>query len=291
MAMAIPYELYLRFLVTKDSVVEDEVNSHLALLTLPSCTQKQIDEQYAFVQSTLPRGVLSQLENGSQGGADFLHWMRVIDVVEFWQAEKPFVTPATRLLSKFAMDIHDDLKLRMTINALLIKAVKSHDIMQAIQAKFATPLREEHIDLYRKFFFDPRRMTRAAWRTYLKGVSEQEQRIYFMALTETLDMLKSELDLPAKVSVSAMLQGLLTRSYHKARSFLDDNGISSAKEARAWIDQCLAIADKYEKYRSADQSDFSQSLQLEFEFVETTFETPDSETLREVAERAKAKAE
>jgi hypothetical protein len=192
---------------------------------------------------------------------------------------------------KLAKDIHDDLKLRMTVNALLMKGVKPHDLSQAVQVKFSTPVRDTHIEIYRKYFFDPRRMTRSDWRTWLKLVSEQEQKVYFLALTEPLDMLKSELDLPAKVSVSAMLQGLLTRSYQKARTFLDDNGIASAKEAREWIEQCLMIAEKYEKYRSADQSDFSQSLQLEFEFVESHFETPDSETLREVAERAKAKSD
>jgi hypothetical protein len=179
----------------------------------------------------------------------------------------------------------------MTVNALLMKGVKPHDLSQAVQVKFSTPVRDTHIEIYRKYFFDPRRMTRSDWRTWLKLVSEQEQKVYFLALTEPLDMLKSELDLPAKVSVSAMLQGLLTRSYQKARTFLDDNGIASAKEAREWIEQCLMIAEKYEKYRSADQSDFSQSLQLEFEFVESHFETPDSETLREVAERAKAKSD
>lgn len=289
--MAVPYELYLRFLVTKGMVAEDEVNEHLQLLLLPPTTQEKLDEQYEFVQTTLPLGIKSQLDNGSQGGADFLHWMRVLEVVEFWQAEKPFVTAESRLLVKLACDIHDDPKLRMTINALLVKGVKSHDIMQAIQAKFSTPLREAHIDLYRKYFFDPRRLTRTAWRAWLKIVSEQEQKIYFMALTESVELLKVELDLPAKISVSTLLQGLLARSYQKARIFLDDNGITSAKEARAWIEQCLALADKYEKYRSADQSDFSQSLQLEFEFVETHFDTPDSDTLREVAERVKTQAE
>lgn len=289
--MPVPYEIYLRYLVTKEMVTEDEVNEHLDLLMLPHCRQAELDEQCDLVRATLPLGVQSQLENKSWGGEDFIHWMRVLEIHELWQAEKPFVTTESRLLVKLAIDIHDDPKLRMTINALLVKGVKAHDIMQSIQQKFATPLRENHIELYRKYFFDPRRMTRTSWRQFLRTVSDQEQKIYFMALTEPLEILRSELDLPAKVSVSSMLQGLLTRSYQKARSFLDDNGTNSAKEARAWIEQCLAIADKYEKYRSADQTDFSQSLQLEFEFVETTFETPDSETLREVAERAKAKSE
>ena len=291
MTMAVPNDLYLRFLVSKDLTTEDEVNEILGCLLLPKCGQKELDLHVDFLKTVLPKGVQSQLEHKSQGGADFLHWMRVLEIQEFWQAEKPFVSTESRLLVKLACDIHDDPKLRVTINALLIKGVKAHDIMQAVQVKFATPLREQHIDLYRKYFFDPRRLTRSDWRRYLKELPDTEQRIYFMALTEPLDILKSELDLPAKVSVSAMLQGLLTRSYNKARVFLDDNGITSAREAREWINQCLLIADKYEKYRSADQTDFSQSLQLEFDFVDTHFETPDSETLREVAEKAKSKSE
>lgn len=289
--MTVPYELYLRFLATKNLVVEDEVNEHLTLLMLPPTSQAMLDRQYQLVQTTLPRGVLSQLDNGSQGGADFLHWMKVLDIQELWTAEKPFVTPQSRVLVKLASDIHDDPKLRMTINALLMKGVKAHDIAQAVQTKYSTPIRDIHIELYRKFFFDPRRMTRNSWRAYLKVLKDQEQKIYLLALTEAVDIVRSELDLPAKVSVSALLQTMVTKTYMKARVFLEDNGAESGKEGREYISTFLAVVDKYEKYRSADTADFSQSLQLEFDFIETVFDTPDTDTILEVAERAKAKSD
>jgi len=287
--MALPFELYIRFLAPKGYDDLDEVNAFLEEDNLTPIEQADLDRHWALINNTLPKGVLSQIENKSYGGEDFLRWMAVLNVKELWQAEKPFATAEQRTLVKLARGINDDPQMRLAINCLAIKGVAPRDISQTIQAKFSSPLRDTHIEVYQKFFFDSRRMSRSDWRVYLHKFSDFEQRAYFTALTEPLDVVKNELDLPAKASVSQALQWLFSKSFQKAKILINTNTPEAGREARAWIDQVVTLADKYEKYRSADQSDFAQSLQLEFEFVESEFETPDSELLREVTERLKAK--
>ena len=56
------------------------------------------------------------------------------------------------------------------------------------------------------------------------------------------------------------------------------------KEAREWNKQVVALIDKFEKYRVSDSSDFGKELQMEFEYIDTEFPTPDEALLKEVKE-------
>lgn len=287
--MALPYDNYIRFLVTKGHVDLDEVNGLLENFSLPAIKQKHLDEHWALVSSTLPLGVKAQLENGSQGGDEFLRWMAFLEVPEYWLAEKPFATPERRSSIRITESIHDDQMLRLAINALFIKGVQPKEMLQSLSAKYPTPLRDGHLEIYQAMFWNTKRMQRRDWKSYLSLVNTREQSVYFLALTDTLDVVKTELELPSSVSVSNMLQWLLSKSFQKAKTLIDVNSPDAAKEARLWIDKAIVLADKYEKYRSTDQADLSQSLQMEFDFVDTQFAAPDDETLREVTERIKAK--
>jgi hypothetical protein len=287
--MALPYDNYIRFLVTKGHVDLDEVNGLLENFSLPAIKQKTLDEHWALVDSSLPLGVKSQLENKSQGGDEFLRWMAFLEVQDYWLAEKPFATAERRSAVRITESIHDDQMLRLAINALFIKGVQPKEMLQSLSAKYPTPLRDGHLEIYQAMFWNTKRMHRRDWKSYISLVNTREQSVYFLALTDTLDVVKTELELPSSVSVSNMLQWLLSKSFQKAKTLIDVNSPDAAKEARLWIDKAIVLADKYEKYRSTDQADLSQSLQMEFDFVDTEFAAPDDETLREVTERIKAK--
>lgn len=287
--MALPYDNYIRFLATKGHVDLDEVNELLGNFSLPPIKQATLDDQWALIHSSLPLGVKSQLENRSQGGEEFLRWMSFLEVQDYWLAEKPYATAERRSAVRVMESIHDDQMLRLAINALFIKGVQPKEMLQSLATKYPTPLRDNHLETYRDMFWNTRRMHRRDWKSYLGLVSTREQSVYFLALTDTLDVVKTELELPSSVSVSNMLQWLLSKSFQKAKTLIDVNSPDAAKEARLWIDKAIVLADKYEKYRSTDQADLSQSLQMEFDFVDTEFAAPDDETLREVTERIKAK--
>lgn len=280
--MAIPYELYIRFLVTKGCLDLKLVNASLSTLSLRAIKQEDLDKQIDLVYSVAPKGIVKQMENGVYG-VDFLPCMKVLEVEDLWMGEEVSgIKKANRTHVQLVYDILQDTALRITTNGLLIKKVSIQEITRMLAAKFSVPYKETHFDIYSRFFFNPCRMKRGDWKSYLVGCSEKERKVYFTALTEDVEVLKTELELPAQISVSDTLQWLLTKSFLKAKTFMNVNTLEAGKEAREWISQVSALADKYEKHRSGDQHDFSKSLQLEFDFLEDTFETPDSDTMAEV---------
>lgn len=280
--MAIPYELYIRFLVTKGCLDLKLVNASLSTLSLRAIKQEDLDKQIDLVYSVAPKGIVKQIESGIYG-VDFLPCMKVLEVEDLWMGEEVSgIKKANRAHVQLVYDILQDTALRITTNGLLIKKVSIQEITRMLAAKFSVPYKETHFDIYSRFFFNPCRMKRSDWKSYLVGCSEKERKVYFTALTEDVEVLKTELELPAQISVSDTLQWLLTKSFLKAKTFMNVNTLEAGKEAREWISQVSALADKYEKHRSGDQHDFSKSLQLEFDFLEDTFETPDSDTMAEV---------
>lgn len=284
--MPTPYDLYIRFLITKGVQETGGINEHLSELGLPPVDDVVVDAQEAVVSQSLPAPVVLQAETKLYGG-DYLHYMRVLEVEDLWYLEKPFrdKDPKKRSLVKLAYDIHQDPTLRLVINSLLMKGVPAAELVQIVNNRFASLLRDEHVTVYEKYFFSPRRMTRGSWRTFLKACEGAEANVYFTALSEPLEVLKTELELPSKVSSSETLQYLLTKSYLKAKQFLAVNTPEGSREARYWIDSVLQLVDKYEKYRSSDAADFGRALQMEFDFVDSEFEVPDKEVLTEISSK------
>ncbi|NDC22545.1 MAG: hypothetical protein EBZ49_00220 [Proteobacteria bacterium] len=261
--MVTPYELYVRFLITK-GCSESEINSDLKKLSLQPLPTEEFSRHYDLVHSLTPTAISNQIIS-KKHEKDFMRWMHTLEVGTLWEEKD----------TKLVFDIHSDLKLRMTINALIMKNTGPTDICQLVNAKFSYMLKAEHIVLYNKYFWDPRRMTRAAWKAYLVGCGDFERNILFTALTEPADIVKTLLDLPSKVNVSDSLQYMFMNSYQKAKHYLRLNTKESNAEARAWIAMSLTLADKYEKHRKGDLEDFSKALQMEFEFIDSAFPTPD----------------
>lgn len=290
--MPTPYDLYLRFLVTKGVDDVEAINEQLELLNMPAVSAEDLAPQISLVDTTLPQGVKDQIEKKSYS-ADFLKWMKVLQVEELWHFETtPFTKDRDRKAAcKLAYDINQDVQLRTTINALLIKAVPPKDIVQTVNQRFSYFLKDEHIVIYAKYFFNPKVMTRKAWREFLEECEDEDRAIYFTALTEPVEVVKTELELPSKTSSSENLQFLATKSFLMAKQFLSSRVPNGSEEARKWIDTYLKVTDKYEKYRSSDMGDFAKALQMEFDFVDTEFAEADPEVLKELSERKKTENE
>lgn len=284
-----PYDLYVRFLVTKGYTSYGEVNTLLEELNLKPITEKEFEKHYCVVHDNIPKPVSDQIASKVYEGP-FLRWMNTFKVKELWEMEKKFITPES---AKFRLiyDIHHDPVLRVTMNALIIKGQSSVDIVQDINMKFSYMLKEEHVNLYIKFFWNVHGMTRKAWSEYLRLVTGNERNILFMALTESLDAVKTHLDLPSRIEISTSLSNLLTNSYQKAKHYLRINSPDAGREARAWIMTTLAIADKHQKYSKADTGDFAKSIQMEFDYVQNEFVTPDTELLLELQAKGAPKGD
>ena len=284
--MALPYDLYVRYLATTGLVDLVEVNQVLLGARLFSITQNELDEAWTLTHRSLAKGVVYQIENKCYG-PDFMRNMNALEVGDMWLAHPQFCDRSMPDILKLVNDIHQDSGMRVTLQALLMKKVNLTEITRILSIKFSALLKEKHVDIYSRFFFNPCRMTRKDWKAYLGRCDGQEKRIYFTALTESVDILKTELELPTSISVSDSLQWLMTKSFLKARAFINIETPEAGKEAREWIDQVVKLTDKYEKYRSGDQNDFAKSLQMEFEFINDTFDPPDIEVASEIAEKNK----
>ena len=110
--------------------------------------------------------------------------------------------------------------------------------------------------------------------------------ILFTCFSENLETVKAALELPSKTSSSDILQFLLSQSYQKAKQYLRFSSPDTNEEARKWISQVIQLSDKYEKHRTGDVEDFGKSLQMEFDYIDTEFMTPDEQSIKELKETA-----
>lgn len=286
--MASPHDLYIRFLITKGIDTLSDINDVLESLHLPLTNVEDIEKQTRFTEELLPAGILKQIDT-KYYSIDFMKWMRHLDIHELWE---PFhmwedMYPDSKKIADMVMDIHEDRRLRLTINGLLMKGMGAVDIFPLLAGKFSTSLREDELEVYKKYFFEPARMKRRDWKSYLEGVDPLEKKIYFTALSQDIEAVKTELGLAARLNTSDSLQFLLSQSFHKAKKFLDMNSVNASKEARAWINTFTSTVDKYEKYKASDTSDLSKALQLEFDYIDTEFPVPDNETLESLNEQVR----
>lgn len=289
-ANSVPYDLYLRFLYTQGFLEFASVRNELKRLELPPIEYETYEAQGIYTNANISPAAVRQIEK-KRYDRSFLRWMDEIDVGEMWYGTKPFKDSEKEKVINLAMDIHSDPVLRLTLNALLIKNVSVADLVPMLNIKFSTSYKSASFELYRYFFFDSRRMKRSDWRAYLSRCSDKEKSIYFCALTEPLETVKCKLGLPSRVEVSEELSRLLRLAIDKSHQYLSLGSKETNHEARAWISTVLNLTEKYEKYRTADSSDFGKALQMEFEYVDTNFDSPDAETLEKLNTNTREKEE
>lgn len=280
-----PYDLYARFLVTKGITSVEELNLELARMDLHPYTEDEFKKVYKLVHDTVPRPVSDQIVSKRHHG-EFYKWMLILEVAALWDYEKPFFVDGARVV-RLSYDVHQDPKLRLTLNSLLLKGCRHSDICQDLTVKFSAFMKPVHIEIYEKYFWNIRRMTRKDWRAYLRQCGEYEASVLFTALTESLDIVRTMLDLPSRISLSDSLQHLLTLSYMRAKRYLRLDHPDANAEARKWIKTFTELTDKYAKHRVGDTADFGKTLQMEFEYVEEVFPTPDDVVRNELAQKQK----
>lgn len=284
--MACPYDLFTRFLVTKgfDNLVD--INKALGSLSLPNVSKDTFLEQQNFVDEMIPLSIKTQIEKQSFS-SNFMKWMKELNISELWYGESKWAIdyPSKKSLREEVLDIHKDKTLRVTINGLLIKNMPTRDLVPVLNTKFSSKLKEKQLEFYKKFFFNPERMVRSDWKVYIRNVDSIEKSIYFVALTDDIEALKTKLGISSRINTSDALQFMLNTALTKVKQYALVETPLADKEARAWMTKTTDMIDKYEKYRGADTQDFSKSLQMEFEYIEDVFPTPDKETLEALGEQ------
>lgn len=281
--MARPYELFVRFLVTQGVDDVDSVNSRLEENGLLPIDPDEFDNQFNIVFDNIPKFISEKISNKNYC-QDFLKWMKVLDVGELWELERPFVS-SQKAGFKLIYDIGLDPKLKITLQALISKSENNKDICQTVNMKYSYGLKEEHVELYKKFFWNHGRMSRKDWRHYLKRCDNNEKSVFFVVLTEDATTVRTLLDLPSKIDITTFYSKIFIQCSQKIQHYMKINSKETNSEARAWINTLLTIGDKVKKYETGDIAEFSKTIQLEFDFAKQEFQTPDENTRLELEQK------
>ena len=219
--------------------------------------------------------------------------MDTLNLGEIWRAEKTYMDDHSKKLWVLIYDIQEDPHVRMAIRAMMMKKPALDELANAVNAKFATLLNKEHLTLYYKYFWNHSLMKRKDWKDYIsmRAISNTEKDLLFTCLSETEDVVRTKVGLPANLVTSDVLLMMATESVLKVKHFLKVPDQHGNREARSWMDKSQQLLALREKYKAADLRDFSKELQMQFEYIDTDYQTPDEATLKEVQEKDPAAGE
>jgi len=283
----VPYDLFVKYLITKGSDTLTKLNEELKKFRLSPVSEPIFNRHYTSLRTNLPTPIWNQIVTQKVHGPAFLRWMDGLSLKSIWENHKAYSTDETKKFWSLTFDILEDPTVRMSTNAMIMKGVGFDDLAQMLNAKFSCMLKAPHIEAYKKYFWNPAYMTRRDWRDYMaqSDIGNAEKDILFSALTEIADVVRTKLGLPAGIITSDVLQFMATEAMLKAKHYLRVNDQTGNTEARAWMTQTERLLTLREKYKAADLRDFSKELQMQFEYVDTEFDSPDAQALKEVREK------
>ena len=281
----VPYDRYVRFLITTGESDVDEINNTLSELGLFAISPLTFNDQLESIVNSLP-DYTEKLRDSKKFDYNYYRMMKSLDIQEAWSTVKPFnkdqtIIETTRLM-RTVIDINYDVQMRFALRALIFKNCVPKDICQDINTKFSFGLKEEHVALYRKYFWDPSLMRRQDWKNYLKLCSNYEKSLMFTIMSSDTEVVKAELGLPTKINVTETYQKLFAQIQLKIQQYMTVNSPETNSEARHWIKVLTDIGDKYKKYEKGSMDDFGKLLQLEFQYTENDFPMPDEMTRKQV---------
>ena len=156
--MAVPHEAYLIFLATKGCDSLERMNDMLSEIALPPATNEDVSRAHDTVYSVLPKIAIDEMESETPG-PELARSCKILGVEKLWYGEKHCqdgrmgedfrqegLTSKPDIKEVYA--IHEDLELRMAINALLIKGLLIQEISRLLSAKRSFVLKESVIAVY-----------------------------------------------------------------------------------------------------------------------------------------------
>jgi hypothetical protein len=265
--LRLPYENYIRFLITQGFDYDDTI-SDLRELELETCSEEYWNQQFEILEnSMLPNKVKRCWTDPSKKKpGTYNKHMSAIGLGEI-SAHKESPTA----LMNMVMDMIEDPDVRLVVDSLLMRKSAYEEVIAVIQAKFGMNIRPLHVKTYENLFFSVKIMSRKSWRNYIKMLEGFRKKVLYLAFSgQDMDM-RSLLKLPTKISVSEHYQQLHIQALEKFKSLMASNVPKSEAMALKWAQLAMSAGDKYEKLKLGDASDFGKDLQMEFEYVESDF--------------------
>jgi hypothetical protein len=267
--MRLPHENYIRFLITT-GLNSEETNSHLDELGLVGCTPEYWDEQYKLLfEAPLPKVIKKFWENTRKPfPKGFVEYMNVVDLKEAWLYN---IGKDKNKAFKIAVDSLSDPDVSVTVKCLVALRTEPDEISALLNGKFGMPFPRESAVIFQKYFFNNKIMLRSDWRKFIAVCEPEEKVLFYKAISGQTEVLRIELGLPTRVSVSEKYQRLHVFAMEKFDTYRNSSDPKADANALKWASMAMQSGDKYEKLKTSDASDFGRDLQMEFEHVSTEF--------------------
>ena len=285
--LRLPHENYIRFLITT-GLDHDETNSKLEDLGLNMCSNRYWDTQYDLLKnSRLPNSIKRTWSKPHARKSDtFLKFMSSIGLKEAWEHHTKRKTINSKAFS-IVMDCLKDTDVSVLVKCMIAMKSPTEEISALINSKFVIPFPPKSVEIFKRYFFNPGRMDRTSWKIYLSSLQKEEKRYIHLAISGQDKLLRTELDLPLKISISEHYQQLHMFAMDKFNKFKDGGEGADAK-ALKWAQLAMSAGDKYEKLKLSDASDFGRDLQMEFDTIESDFPMIGDDELEDI-KQAKTK--
>ncbi len=263
MNIRLAHEKYIQFLITQRYSL-NEANNLLDIYSLPNISAEDWGRIYNGIFSLrVPKKIKDywlnkEIEKPKNYNSIFQSLFLQLD--EANKNSEDF---------KHALSILDNHEAHKICKAMIIKKLSNNDISALINGKLSLGINEISISIFEKYFFNVREFSRIDWKNYYKFLSDgQDKKFIIDCFQNDTESLKILLGLHAKISYTDSLQLIHVVAMEKFKSLARDRNPISDSGARKWVDIVLKTGDRYEKYKSKSFKDFSEEIQMEFEYQE-----------------------
>lgn len=275
--MHIPHTRYATWLAI--SLDADQLATKLDELSLPAMTVPQLaDIVQRAVQLPLSPGLRRRLEKKAYSDQDEAIFQK-LGFGEIYRS-----TYGRESLWEEIAALLVNPTLRVALESTLLADLKPHELSQMIQVNYKVILSERGIELYCKYFFDYKKLSRLDWREYLKQLTNdvyiyvRYQTALLQPQAETLHLV----GLPSKPAFSQFLGSILSTAEYKFRRYSAQGSVEGDAAAQKWAKLGIEAGAKYEKFSSQDVTDFAATVQAEFQYIDSSIEQITGEMLSDV---------
>ena len=174
--------------------------------------------------------------------------------------------------------------LRIALDVGILCRYSFEELSQILPATFHEQLSEGGIDLYCKYFFNYKAMSKEDWRVYMRLCAAIPYAYvrYHAALTKPKDEALFLAGLPTRANFADFLKTVMGTAAYKFQHYSRMSTPQADGQARAWAKVGFDAGVKYEKFSASDVQDFAKTVQTEFDYIESDIPTVQPDMLSQI---------
>ena len=257
--MRYPYDLFIRFLVTRKA----DVNETLRRLSLPPLTDTEIFDK-DITGGPEPAPEVSE-------PALFIAWAESQDIRELWELQNEFKFTEHRKLTHGsdamarAFDLFADPEKRTALSLMLIRSFDPDDIANTFADHLNFPVTSEVVQLFSKFFGNFDELSKRDWNHLLKNLHPQQRDSLRLGIdAESQEFVSYSVGRLPRLTYEEILHDIMVSSYYKFKALVDQPLMDFL--AQRWAALAITSGEKKARYTKGDRTDIVEDIQLRFEF-------------------------